>query len=217
LLGTAVIFDLDGVLVDSRAAITTSINGALAAHGRPVRPPEELYKFIGPPQSGAFAELLGEPEGSPPVLRCIASYRELYARDALAMTPVFEGIPEALEALARDHRLAVATSKMKPFAESILGGLGLREHFEAVAAPAAESMGETKTTTLAAALEALGPVRAVMVGDRSFDMVAAGVHGLPGIGVGWGIGSREELVGAGAARVVAAPAELPDAVAVALG
>jgi len=47
-----------------------------------------------------------------------------------------------------------------------------------------------------------------MVGDRSFDMLAARAHGLRAIGVGWGIGSREELEDAGADEIVATPADL---------
>jgi phosphoglycolate phosphatase len=51
-----------------------------------------------------------------------------------------------------------------------------------------------------------------MVGDRSFDMIAARAHGLRAVGVGWGIGSRAELEAAGAERIVASPADLPAAV-----
>jgi phosphoglycolate phosphatase len=214
LLGTAVIFDLDGVLIDSRLAITHCLNRALAAHGLPERPPEELYRFIGPPQAGAFAELVGEPPDGPLVRACILAYRECYAATALANTEVFAGIPEALDALA-GHRLAVATSKMRPFAEALLRGLGLRERFAAVAGPEIDAH-DDKTATVAEALAALGETRAVMVGDRSFDMVAARAHGIPGLGVGWGIGSREELEAAGAERIVPAPGGLPDAVAAVL-
>jgi phosphoglycolate phosphatase len=215
LLGTAAIFDLDGVLVDSRVAITHCLNHALAAHGLPTREPEELYRFIGPPQSSAFAELVGEPMDSEPVLACIATYRECYAETSLANTTVFAGIPEALDALACDHRLAVATSKPAPFAEALLTGLGLRDRFEAVAGPAFGAY-DSKTRTLAVALEALGRLRAVMIGDRSFDMVGARDNGLPGLGVAWGIGSREELTEAGATRIVESPGDLPQAVAEAL-
>jgi phosphoglycolate phosphatase len=216
LLRTSVIFDLDGVLIDSRAAITGCLNHALAEHGLPEREPEQLYRFIGPPQSSAFAELLAESFDSPRVRACIASYRACYAETALANTAVFAGIPEALEALAREHRLAVATSKARPFAEQMLRGLGLRERFAFVAGPELDAH-DTKTVTLGHALAALGDTRAVMVGDRSFDMVAASAHGLPGIGVAWGIGSREELGEAGARTIVAAPDGLPEAVADVLG
>jgi phosphoglycolate phosphatase len=212
LLGTAAIFDLDGVLVDSRVAITHCLNQALAANGHPTQPPEELYRFIGPPQATGFAELIGAPIDSEAVRACTVAYRACYAETSLANTSVFPGIPEALEALARDHRLAVATSKPGPFAESLLAGLGLRDRFEAVAGPAFDAH-DSKARTLEVALEALGRPRAVMIGDRSFDMVGAAAHGLPGIGVAWGIGSRAELTEAGAARIVESPADLPAAVA----
>jgi phosphoglycolate phosphatase len=216
LLGTAVIFDLDGVLIDSRVAITHCLNRALAEHGLPEHPPADLYRYIGPPQAGAFAELVGEPPDSPLVRACIATYRECYAATAPANTQVFDGIPQALDALAAEHRLAVATSKMRPFAEALLRGFGLRERFAAVAGPELDAT-DDKTATVAAALAALGPTRAVMVGDRSFDMIAARAHGIPGIGVAWGIGSRAELEAAGASRIAAAPAALPQAVADAFG
>ena len=212
----AVIFDLDGVLIDSRRAITSCLNHALAANGLPERPPAELYRFIGPPQSGAFAELVGESVDSPRVRACILSYRACYAETARANTEVFAGIPAVLDALSREHRLAVATSKPRVFAERILSDVGLRERFAAVAGPEFDAP-DSKTVTLGNALAALGETRAVMVGDRSFDMVAAGAHGLPGIGVGWGIGSRAELTEAGARAIVAAPAELPGTVADLLG
>jgi len=51
-----------------------------------------------------------------------------------------------------------------------------------------------------------------MVGDRSFDMIAARAHGLRAVGVAWGIGSREELLDAGADVIVETPAEIADAV-----
>jgi phosphoglycolate phosphatase len=215
LLGTSVIFDFDGVLIDSRFAVSHCMNRALVAHGLPERPPEELYRYIGPPTSLAFADLLGAPQGDPRVAEVIRSYRECYAKTALANTQVFDGIPEALTALAGGHRLAVATSKPLPFAEELLRGLGLRERFATVAGPAFDAA-DDKTATLAAALDALGPTRAVMIGDTTFDMVAAVAHGMPGIGVAWGIGATADLEAAGASRIVSAPGELPDAVADAL-
>lgn len=215
MLGTSVIFDFDGVLIDSRFAVSHCMNRALVAHGLPERAPEELYRYIGPPTSIAFADLLGEPHGSPRVADVIRSYRECYAATALGNTKVFDGIPEALTALADGHRLAVATSKPLPFAEELLRGLGLRARFATVAGPAFDAA-DDKTATLAAALDALGPTRAVMIGDTTFDMVAAVAHGMPGIGVAWGIGATADLEAAGASRIVSAPDELPDAVADAL-
>src|SRR5262245_23434869 len=89
----AVIFDLDGVLVDSRAAISGAMNHALAANGFGERPAEELYRYIGPPLASAFAELTGRPIGSDVVNACLASYRARYAVTSLTETVVFAGIP----------------------------------------------------------------------------------------------------------------------------
>ncbi len=215
LLRTSVIFDFDGVLIDSRFAVSHCMNRALAAHGLPERAPEELYRYIGPPTSIAFADLLGEPQEAPLVSAVIRSYRECYGATAVENTRVFDGIPEALTHLAAEHRLAVATSKPLPFAEQLLRGLGLRDRFAAVAGPALDAA-DDKTATLAAALDALGSTRAVMIGDTTFDIMAAIAHGMPGIGVAWGIGDTEDLEAAGATRIVATPGELPGAVADAL-
>jgi phosphoglycolate phosphatase len=208
-----VLFDLDGVLVDSRAAITGCINHALAANGLAERDPADLYRFIGPPLLAAFAELVGEPAGSSAVLGCVASYRERYAEASLTETAVMPGIRAALAALVgAGRRLGVATSKPRPFAEPLLDVLDMRRYFEVVAGPELDAVAEEKTTTVGAALRALAATSGAMVGDRSFDMVAARAHRLRAVGVGWGIGSRAELLAAGADHIVATPAELPAAV-----
>ena len=140
----AVLFDLDGVLVDSRVAISRCINHALDAHGLPEQTFASLRRFIGPPLTAAFAELTGQPEDSALVLSCLESYRALYAKASLRDTAVVSGIPEALSELASSCRLAVATSKPLAFAEPLLTTLCLRDFFELVGAPALNSHSENK-------------------------------------------------------------------------
>ena len=125
----AVIFDLDGVLVDSRAAITGCINHALASHGLPGHAEADLHRFIGPPLALAFGELTMQGHDSPLVVSCVNSYRERYADASLRETVVVPGIADALTELTRSHRLAVATSKALAFAEPLLTALGLRGFF----------------------------------------------------------------------------------------
>ena len=206
------VFDLDGVLVDSRAAITSSINHALAANGHGQRPERLLYRYIGPPLAVAFADLLGEAVDSRSVEACVAAYRSCYRHVYLTATAPVGGIREVLAELAAEYRLAVATSKPLAFAEPLLNALELGASFEAICGPSLAARTATKAEIVGDALAALKPAAAVMVGDRSFDVAGARAHGLPAIGVTWGIGSREELIAAGAAAVVDLPSELPAAV-----
>jgi phosphoglycolate phosphatase len=207
----AVLFDLDGVIVDSRAAITTCLNHALVEHGLAERPPAELYGYIGPALADAFAEISGEPRDSEVVVGCVAAYRRIYATESLRLTTLMPGALEMLAALG--SRMGIASSKPVAFSEPILETLGIRERFEVVAGPDLNPFGETKTATIATALEALGRP-AVMVGDRHHDVEGARANGIPCIGVTWGIGTRAELEAAGAALLVERPSDLPAAIAV---
>jgi phosphoglycolate phosphatase len=204
----AVIFDLDGVIVDSYAAVTDSINGALAAHGLPTRPAQALRHFIGPPTFVAFAELTGEPPDSAVVAAIVASYRARYAAVYLEQTVVIDGVREMLATIAERLPLAIATSKSVTFTQPLLAALGLDGLFAFVAAAGPVDTDDDKTAIVGRALAALGSPRATMVGDRSFDIEAAHAHALPAIGVTWGIGSADELRSAGADALVARPEEL---------
>jgi len=202
------------VLADSRLAITSCMNHALAAHGREPVPAQSLYPLIGPPLSHGFASLLGVGPDDPAVASCIATYRGVYAEASLRETPAYPGVPEALaEIAATGARLAVATSKPRAFAEPLLEALGIRGRFEAVAAPQLDLHVESKTVTVAAALASLEPDGPVtMVGDRHVDMEAAHAHRLRAVGVTWGFGTADELRAAGADVLVDEPYALPAAV-----
>ncbi|WP_027005380.1 HAD hydrolase-like protein [Conexibacter woesei] len=213
-MSAAVLFDLDGCLVDSRRGITTSLRHALAAAGLPDRDPADLERFIGPPMSHTMQELTGAVAGTAENDALVAGYRAHYAQTLVAGTEVFAGIPEALADLrAAGHPLAVATSKPLPFARQLLDELGLGPAFGHVAAAPLSSHEPSKAELVAEALAALGTERGVMVGDRRFDVEGGLANGAATIGVLWGFGSREELEAAGASALAAAPAELPGLVA----
>jgi phosphoglycolate phosphatase len=206
LTADAVLFDLDGVLVDSRTAFARSMNAALAEHGLPERPPEELHGYLGPPLHRTFAALGATGDL---VDALVLSYRARYRATMAAESAVFAGIPEALDALAAVMPLVVATSKSQALAEPLLEQLGLRHRFQAVHGPSLQARDEGKSLTIARALEHLPHARrAVMVGDRKFDVLGARAHELPCVGVLWGIGSERELREAGAAALVREPSEL---------
>jgi phosphoglycolate phosphatase len=206
-----VIFDLDGVLIDSRVAIVNCIQHGLRENGAPVPPAAELERFIGPPLIDAFAELAG----ADLVPACLAAYRERYVWSSLEETTAVPGAAEALAEVASHVPVAVATTKPRAFAEPLCERLGLSPSLRAVVGPELDAPEEVKTTTVRRALAALGlapGADAPLVGDRSHDAEAAHANGLRCIGVLWGIGGEAELRAAGADPLVSVPAQLPAAV-----
>jgi phosphoglycolate phosphatase len=202
----AVIFDLDGVLADSRVAFSRCVNAALVAAGLAARPEADLHHYIGPPLHATFAELTGD---TALVQGCVDAYRVRYRSHSTIETTVMEGMADAIATLAARLPLAVATSKPLPQTEPLLDALGLLEHFTTVEGPSLTAEAEPKSETIRRALLGLPAVSSpVMVGDRRFDVEGAHAHGLPCIGVLWGIGSEQELRAAGADVLVRTPAEL---------
>ena len=199
LAAAPILFDLDGVLANSRRPTIDCVNGALEALGYEPRPDPEVEPFIGPPTEVGFATLLGVPEDGPVVARAVREYRARYAH-VLHETPSYPGVPEVIAGLSEEHLLGVATSKPRRYALPVLEAIGLAPRFAYVAGPEPGGPND-KEAMVAEAMRAL-PGAAVMVGDRSYDMAAANALGLRAIGVLWGFGGREELLAAGAHELV---------------
>ncbi len=208
----AVLFDLDGTIIDSRLPFVTSMNHALAVHGLPQREPEELWPYLGPPTHITFGELVGGDEET--VNAAVATYRADYRTRSLDMTTLYDGVETLLRDLHGRVPLAVATSKPRPSALAILEHLGLTELFEVICGPSFDAVNESKAVTIGRALAeleeaGLAVTSPVMVGDRLYDVVGASEHGIPTVGVLWGAGGRNELTEAGARWIVASPDEIP--------
>lgn len=204
-----VLLDLDGVLLDSRLAITASMNHALTTVGRPAQDPDVLAQWIGPPLIEAFRHFAGRELET----ACLEAYRARYREASLHETTVVTGMADVVARLAERVPLAVATSKPRAFALPLCEHLGLAPHLTAVIGPALEHPDEVKSVTVARALAELGVPDAPIVGDREHDAVAARANGIRCVGVLWGFGDEAELRAAGADPVVAAPEELPGALA----
>lgn len=213
----AVFFDLDGTLVDPAGGITGGIAHALREAGMQVPPESVLSELVGPPLAMGLRETVGVPENL--LDDVIAGYRSWYGSEGMALSSVYPGIVEALDALrAAGVRLAVTTSKPQPLAIRLLTHHGLAARFETIAgsspdetAPSSDhgASGSKEPIVLRAA-RTLGvdPSRCAVVGDRRFDMEAAVATGARAIGAGWGFAPGDELTRSGADVIVSQPRHL---------
>lgn len=207
---TAIFFDLDGTLTDPKPGITRSIQYALGKLDRPIPPADELTWCIGPPLHGSLKKLLGTDDLAD---RALLLYRERFADVGLYENEVYPGIEDTLSTLARSgRRMLVATSKAHIYAERIIDHFKLRVYFERVFGAELDGTRSDKTELLGHALQSMriDPSQAMMIGDRSFDMVGARNNGMTAVGVLYGYGSEAELRDAGAHYLCATPQGLLD-------
>jgi phosphoglycolate phosphatase len=203
-----IFFDLDGTLTNPKPGITRSIQYALRKLDREPPSEDELTWCIGPPLRASLKKLLGTDALADTALLL---YRERFADVGLFENEVYPGIEDTLSALATPgRRLFVATSKPGVYAERIIDHFKLRAYFERVFGSELDGTRADKTELLDYALKAahVDPAHAIMIGDRSHDMIGARNNAMTAVGVLYGYGSREELLGAGAHHLAAAPPEL---------
>jgi phosphoglycolate phosphatase len=207
---TAIYFDLDGTLTDPKLGNTRSVQYALSKLDRTAPPEDELTWCIGPPLRASLKKMLGTDDLAD---RALSLYRERFADIGIFENEVYPGIEDTLTALAGSgRRLFVATSKPSLYAERIIDHFKLRVYFERVFGAELDGRRSDKTELLGYALETtrVDPSQAIMIGDRSHDMIGARNNGMTAVGVLYGYGNEEELLDAGAHHICATPRRLLD-------
>jgi pyrophosphatase PpaX len=196
MLPRAVLFDLDGTLIDSIPLILSSMKHAFEGH--PNAPGvAEWVALIGTPLDGMIRRWAGDEAD---VLRVKERYKVHQWAHHDAMVRAFPGVPEMLDALAaRGVRMAVVTSKLEPSARRSLDFLGLARHFECVVGLEATERHKPDPAPVRYALQGLGarPEEGAFVGDSPHDVLAGNAAGVATVAALWGPFSREELAKAG--------------------
>jgi phosphoglycolate phosphatase len=187
-LPPAVVFDLDGTLVDSAADLCAAVNGMLQrlAPGTPPLPEADVRAFVGEgarllvARSLARAGRAEQPEDALPV------FLECYRARLLDRTRPYPGVPETLEALA-GHTLAVLTNKPGDLSRAIVEGLGLGGRFARVYG-SGDLPRKPDPAGLVRIMSETGfdAASTVMVGDSAVDVLTGRAAGVLTVGVSYG-------------------------------
>jgi phosphoglycolate phosphatase len=213
----AILFDLDGTLVDSLPDIGRAVNLMLSAVGRRTASLEEMRYWMGDGTTVLIERSLkatgGLPEES--LSGLVDRYIGYYRGHTVIETRPFPGVEAALRKLkAAGYRLGVCTNKPTDLSNELLEGVGLASMFSAVVGGDSVPARKPAAGHVLATLEAVGGFRdeAMMVGDSGNDVAAARAAGLPVVVVGYGY-TRIAPAELGADAVLQDFGELPDLVA----
>lgn len=196
---SAVLFDLDGTIIDSAPGLIEALARMHESLGLEVPSDAELLSWIGPPFLDSMRERLGLNEVD--ARRAREMFRDHYRQNAISVA-AYPGVVGVLEQLhAAGIPIALATSKPEVATLETLCGLNLLDFFTVIVGADEDVPRSTKQEVVAETIRRLDAAgvdtsRAVMVGDRSHDIIGAAAHGAPTIMVEWGYGSPDEAAGA---------------------
>jgi phosphoglycolate phosphatase len=205
----AVLFDLDGTLIDSHDDIFAAFDAVALEFGLAQPGPDALRPLLGLPLEVIIRRLYGEELADERVAALSDGYRRHYGANPAERTRPFPGVLTALDALSH-LALGVATTKRSWQALRVMTAVGLAERF-AVVQGTDDFPAKPAPDVLLHALHALDvqPEHAAYVGDGPWDMQAARTAGVYAIGIDHTRDRSAELSDAGAQVVVAHMDELP--------
>jgi len=208
----AVLFDLDGTLLDTLEDLCDSVNRVLASRGYPVHPLDAYRYYVGDGAATLFRRVLPEGKNSDEMVqKCLLDFREDYGRSWNVKTKPYPGIEELLDALTGGGiRMTVFSNKPHETTKKCVDGILPRWRFEPVLGQREEV---PKKPDPAGALEitrilGLQPSDFLYLGDTGTDMRTATAAGMFPLGALWGFRTEEELIETGARALIREPMEL---------
>lgn len=193
-----ILFDLDGTIVRSDLGITKGVQKSLEHFGI-YEELNDLKKFVGPPMVESYTNFYGF--SLEQYKEALDVFHDYYRTVGIFECELYEGIEEMLDSLSKEYKLYVATSKPEREARRVIEHFRLDKYFTFVGGSDGDfnTKRATKTAVIEYVLETnkiMDRGFAIMVGDKSHDIVGAGNAGLKSIGVLYGYGSLEEFEGA---------------------
>ena len=208
----AVLFDLDGTLLDTLEDLAAAANAALVGQGLPPHPVDAYRHFVGDGLRTLVERMLpADRRDAALVDAAVTAFQEEYAQTWHNRSAPYPGIADLLDRLAaRGVRLCILSNKPDAFARLCVQRLLPHWHFEPLLG---QRDGVPRKPDPAAALEIaqllrLHPSRILYVGDSGVDMRTARAAGMDAVGALWGFRDRAELVDNGALHLAVRPADL---------
>ena len=206
----AIVFDLDGTLLDTLTDLAASTNYALRSCGMPEHSIDDVRRFVGNGVRMLMTRAVPDGESNPRFDEAFSVFRQHYMQHCLDTTCPYPGIMEALARLKeRGMMLAIVSNKMQAATEE------LRQHFfsryiDVAIGESAAIRKKPAPDTVNEALRLLGISHdeAIYVGDSDVDIDTARAAMMPCASVLWGFRDRQFLLNHGATRLLSSPEEL---------
>lgn len=209
----AVIFDLDGTILNTIDDLADSANHVLATQGYPTHPTERYKTFVGNGIPKLIERML--PPGTAPEIieHTLADFRAYYAQHKLDKTAPYEGIPEALALLRQNGvKLAVLSNKQHELSEAIVTQIFGHDTFDVIQGMCDRFPRKPDPASCRDVMARLGvdADEVLYVGDSNVDMQTGTNAGLTKCGVSWGFRSVAELTDGGADFIARVPQDISD-------
>lgn len=186
----AVLFDLDGTIIEPKQGIVNSILYAVKEFGLKENHPQSLTEFIGPPLQYSFKNRYNLSDGD--AKEVVRLYRIYYADKGIFECHLYPQMLELIKKLfEEDIFLALATSKPIGYADQLLKHFELDAYFEFTAGAELDGTRTDKIEVIQYALDHIPPFEAdqiLMLGDREFDIDGGNFHNLQTAYAQWGYG-----------------------------
>lgn len=202
---TAILFDLDGTLLNTLDDLADAVNATLTYFGCPVRTTEEVRQFVGNGAERLIRLALPGNADDPDVSQVLSYFKDYYAAHAQIKTCPYDGVLEALAEIQKEFPVAIVSNKpdgaVKLLCKQYFGDIyALGESGQCPRKPAPDMVHK--------AMDAIGAQSCIYVGDSEVDVLTAQNAGVPCLSVLWGFRDRNVLEEAGATHFCEDPKDL---------
>ena len=206
----AVIWDLDGTLLNTLDDLAASVNAALSMNGMPLRSTQEVRMFVGNGIRKLMMRAVPDGEANPAFDKALADFTRHYGAHSRDRTRPYDGILETLDRLSAEGVKHAIVSNKIDFAVKALSRAYFGERMCAAIGDDPSRAKKPAPDSVFAAMREMGVTaqETVYVGDSDVDVLTARNAGVPCVAVLWGFRDEACLRAAGAERLARTPDEL---------